>query len=197
MSPHDAAVAPELLLEAYASGMFPMADEESGEIRWYSPDPRGILPLGKLKISRSLRQTLNKGLFTIEVNRSFESVMRHCAEREETWISEGLIQSYVRLHAMGRAHSVEAWRDGTLAGGLYGVALGGAFFGESMFSLDSGASKVSLVHLVERLRERNFRLLDTQFLTPHLASLGAEEVPREKYLQLLREAIVLPASFAD
>ena len=191
------AIDPELLLSAYAAGIFPMAEEESGEIQWYSPDPRGILPLGSVKISRSLRRALRKELFTIEYDKAFESVMRQCAKRDETWISEGLIRSYTILHEMGNAHSVEAWQGGALVGGLYGVSLGGAFFGESMFSIVSGSSKVCLVFLVERLRERGFQLLDTQFLTPHLASLGALEVPREEYVALLRKAIGLPVRFAD
>lgn len=195
--PQPQAIDPELLLSAYAGGIFPMADEETGEIEWYSPDPRGILPLESFAVSRSLRQTIRKRPFTILVNAAFESVMRGCAERDETWISEEIIGSYVRLHAMGYAHSVEAWQGETLVGGLYGVAIGGAFFGESMFSAVTAASKVCLVALVERLRERNFRLLDTQFLTPHLARFGAVEIAREEYLELLREAIALPVRFAD
>ncbi len=188
---------PELLLSAYASGIFPMADEESGEISWYSPDPRGILPLDGLKVSRSLRQLFHKQAFSIECNKAFETVMRRCAERDETWISEGLIRSYIRLHAMGYAHSVEAWQGDLLVGGLYGVSLGGAFFGESMFSAVTGASKLCLVALVGRLNERRYQLLDTQYLTPHLASLGAMEIPRDEYLDRLRKAIGLQVRFID
>jgi leucyl/phenylalanyl-tRNA--protein transferase len=191
------AIDPELLLSAYAAGIFPMADEETGEIGWYSPDPRGILPLDGFAVSRSLRQTLRKEPFTIAIDQAFEAVMRCCAERDETWISEEIIASYVRLHAMGRAHSVEAWRDGALVGGLYGVAIGGAFFGESMFSVATGSSKVCLVALVERLRERMFVLLDTQFVTAHLARFGAVEIPQAEYLRILREAIALPRTFID
>jgi leucyl/phenylalanyl-tRNA--protein transferase len=145
---------------------------------------------------RSLRQLVRKQTFTVRVNTAFEEVIRGCAARDETWISEEIIQSYLRLHEFGHAHSVEAWRGETLAGGLYGVALGGAFFGESMFTVVSGASKVCLVALVERLRERGFSLLDTQFVTPHLAGFGAREVPRAQYLALLAAALDRPATFA-
>jgi leucyl/phenylalanyl-tRNA--protein transferase len=195
--PRPQAIDPDLLLSAYAAGIFPMADEETGEIGWYSPDPRGILPLDAFTVPRSLRQTIRKGLFRIRVNAAFEEVMRGCAARDETWISEEIIQSYVRLHELGYAHSVEAWDGKRLMGGLYGVAIGGAFFGESMFSAATGASKVCLVALVERLRERQFRLLDTQFVTPHLARFGAVEIPRGGYLALLRDALAVPARFID
>ena len=188
---------PELLISAYASGIFPMADEKSGEIGWYSPDPRGILPLDGLKVSRSLRQAIKKQKFSIVCNRAFETVMRRCAERDETWISEGLIQSYLRLHALGHAHSVEAWQGDALVGGLYGVSLGGAFFGESMFSIVSEASKICLAALVGRLKDRNYELLDTQYLTPHLASLGAVEIHGDEYLERLRKAIGVRARFVD
>lgn len=183
-------VEPELLLAAYASGFFPMADSRNGEIRWYSPDPRAIIPLDTFRVSRSLRQTLKKHLFLIRWNTSFEEVMRSCAEREDTWISEEIIESYLELHRLGCAHSVESWREGRLSGGLYGVALGGAFFGESMFSRERDASKVALVRLVERLRENGFELLDTQFITPHLARFGTVEISRKKYLTLLKKAVM-------
>jgi leucyl/phenylalanyl-tRNA--protein transferase len=182
-------IEPELLLAGYATGFFPMAESKTGEIHWYSPDPRAIFPLDKFKVSRSLRQTLKKGTFEIRVDTAFEEVMRACASREETWISEEIIRSYVVLHRLGYAHSVEAWREGKLAGGLYGVALGGAFFGESMFSRARDASKVALVYLVERLKEKDFQLLDTQYLTPHLAHFGAIEIARHKYLVLLKKAV--------
>ncbi|MEP0821335.1 MAG: leucyl/phenylalanyl-tRNA--protein transferase [Ignavibacterium sp.] len=187
---------PEFLLSAYRQGFFPMADSRTGEIHWYSPDPRGILELDGLVISRSLRRTLARGVYEIRMDTAFESVISHCRERAETWISDVILQSYLALHRLGHAHSVEAWMDGRIAGGLYGVAIGGAFFGESMFSLERDASKCALVRLVERLRIRRFRLLDTQFLTPHLASLGATEIPRTEYLRRLEEAIRLPCSFA-
>jgi leucyl/phenylalanyl-tRNA--protein transferase len=187
----------ELLLAAYAAGYFPMAHERSGEIAWYSPDPRAVLPLEAFTISRSLRQTCAKNLFALRVNTAFEEVIRECAGRKETWISEDIVQSYLALHRLGYAHSVEAWREDLLAGGLYGVALGGAFFGESMFSRAANASKVALVHLVERLRSRRFELLDTQFVTPHLARFGAVEIPREEYLARLRSAVTKQRRFVD
>jgi leucyl/phenylalanyl-tRNA--protein transferase len=166
-----------------------MADSAEGEIGWYSPDPRAIIELESLHVPRSLRLTVKKKPFEIQLNRNFEGVMRQCALREETWISEEIIQSYVALHQLGFAHSVECWKGSELAGGLYGVALGGAFFGESMFSRKRDASKVALVYLVERLNERGFTLLDTQFVTPHLRGLGAVEIPRQKYMERLKVAI--------
>jgi len=188
---------PELLLSGYATGCFPMADGREGEIAWYSPDPRGIIPLDAFTISRSLQQTLKKRPFELRINTVFETVMRHCSTREETWISEPIVQSYLQLHRLGHAHSVETWQSGKLAGGLYGVTLGAAFFGESMFSLVRDASKVALVFLVARLREKGFELLDTQFITAHLARFGAREIPREEYLRLLAAAIGKRRSFAD
>jgi leucyl/phenylalanyl-tRNA--protein transferase len=190
-------IPPGTLLAGYAGGYFPMADSREGEIYWYSPDPRGILPLDRLKVSRSLRQTIRKETFTIRCDTAFEEVMRNCAEREETWISQPIIDSYCELRRLGFAHSVEAWKDGELAGGLYGVALGAAFFGESMFSVRRDASKAALVALVSRLKERRFELLDTQFLTPHLARLGAVEIPRDDYLKLLKKAVGKERRFVD
>ncbi len=190
-------IPPEILLGAYATGYFPMADSVKGQIHWYSPDPRAIIPIDAFKVSRSLRQTLKKQLFEIRYDTSFEEVIRSCADRKETWISEENAQSYLELHRLGFAHSVEAWREAHLSGGLYGVALGGAFFGESMFSRRRDASKVALVALVERLRTRKFTLLDTQFVTPHLAHFGATEIPRKEYLTLLNRAVRLKRSFID
>jgi leucyl/phenylalanyl-tRNA--protein transferase len=166
-----------------------MADSKSGEIGWYSPDPRAIIEPEELKIPRSLKLTLKKNPFEIRLDRRFEEVMRACAEREDTWISEEIVQSYLHLHQLGLAHSVECWKNAELAGGLYGVAIGGAFFGESMFSRVRDASKVALVSLVNRLRDRGFELLDTQFITPHLARFGAKEIPREEYLTRLKAAL--------
>ncbi len=166
-----------------------MADSRNGELRWFSPDPRAIIPLDTFRVSRSLRQALKKDLFLIRWNTSFEEVMRRCAEREDTWISEEIVRSYLELHRLGCAHSVESWREGKLSGGLYGVALGGAFFGESMFSRERDASKVALVRLVERLRENGFELLDTQFITPHLARFGTVEISRKEYLVRLKKAV--------
>ncbi|MBI3586071.1 MAG: leucyl/phenylalanyl-tRNA--protein transferase [Ignavibacteriales bacterium] len=188
-------IEPQFLLMAYCNGYFPMADSKTGEIGWYSPDPRTIFDLNEFNVPRSLRLTIKKNLFEIRLNTRFEEVMRKCGEREETWISEDIIQSYVELHRLRFAHSVEAWKENKLVGGLYGVAIGGAFFGESMFSRERDASKVALVYLVERMKERGFELLDTQYSTPHLTRFGAKEIPREEYLERLKTAIKLSVSF--
>ena len=188
---------PELLLAAYASGYFPMADSPHGNIRWYSPDPRAVIPLDGFTISRSLRQTIRKKIFDVKVDTAFEDVIRGCAARHETWISEEIVQSYLELHRRGFGHSVEVWRGMRLAGGLYGVALGAAFFGESMFSRERDASKVALVALVDRLRQRHFELLDTQYTTPHLAGLGVVEIPKAEYLGLLDNALRKQPPFVD
>jgi leucyl/phenylalanyl-tRNA---protein transferase len=181
---------PILVINAYAQGIFPMADDY-GRILWYAPDPRAILEHSNLHISRSLRATLRKGIYEVHMDTAFEAVMRRCADREDTWINEVFIRTYTQLHYAGFAHSVEAWRDGELVGGLYGVTLGGAFMGESMFSCATDASKVCLVALVERLQARGFVLHDTQFLTPHLATLGVTEIPRKVYERRLRAALSL------
>ena len=186
---------PEFLLNAYRQGFFPMADSETSEINWFSPDPRGIFELDGLVISRSLRRTIRQKTFEIRLNTAFEAVLSFCRARSETWISETIVRSYLNLHRLGFAHSIEAWEEGRLAGGLYGVSIGGAFFGESMFSLERDASKCALVFLVERLRQREFTLLDTQFLTPHLSGLGAIEIPRLDYLRRLSAAIAIPTEF--
>jgi len=188
---------PDFLLSAYASGYFPMAESRQGDIQWHFPDTRAIIPIDGLKITRSLHQTIKKKNFQIRINTAFEEVMHQCAKRDDTWISDEIIQSYVQLHKLGFAHSVEAWKDNFLAGGLYGVALGAAFFGESMFSRVRDASKVALVYLVDKLRAGKFELLDTQFNTPHLTRLGAIEIPRENYLHLLKKAVVKQRSFLD
>ncbi|GBD06678.1 Leucyl/phenylalanyl-tRNA--protein transferase [bacterium HR21] len=188
---------PELVLRAYERGYFPMADPQTGEIAFYSPDPRAIIPLDGVRISRSLRQTIRKGLYEVRVNTAFEAVIRGCAERPHSWISEEIIAVYTELHYLGVAHSVEAWYGGELAGGLYGVALGGAFFGESMFTRRRDASKVAFVALVERLRQRGFVLLDAQYLNPHTRRLGAVEIPRQEYLRRLAIALRLPCRFAE
>ncbi|HTX18117.1 MAG TPA: leucyl/phenylalanyl-tRNA--protein transferase [Bacteroidota bacterium] len=186
---------PELLLNAYRCGIFPMADGKEGEIHWYEPKRRAIIPLDGLKISRSLHQTIRKGIYTTRFNTAFESVMRHCAGREETWISESIVQSYCELQRRRFAYSVETWHGDELVGGLYGVALGGAFFGESMFSTMRDASKVALVELVHRLGEQRFILLDCQFMTPHLRSLGAEEISQKEYLSRLQAALRVRRTF--
>ena len=186
-----------LLLSAYAAGYFPMAESRTGEIRWYSPDPRAIIPLDKLKVSRSLRQVIRKKMYDIRIDTAFDAVIRSCAQRADTWISEEIIESYTDLFRRGYAHSVEAWKGTALAGGLYGVALGGAFFGESMFSMARDASKVALVALGDRLRGKGFLLLDTQFTTPHLARFGTIEIPRAEYLMLLRRAVRRTCAFSE
>jgi leucyl/phenylalanyl-tRNA--protein transferase len=182
------ALDPEQLLAAYGQGYFPMADGKDGDIHWYSLDPRTIFELEGLRVSRSLRHSL-KRLTDIRWNSSFEPVMRACGERDDTWISEEIVASYVLLHRLGFAHSVEVWVDSRLAGGLYGVSIGGAFFGESMFSRITDASKTALVHLVRRMQESGFVLLDAQFMTPHLGTLGAVEIRRKEYLRRLQIAI--------
>jgi leucyl/phenylalanyl-tRNA--protein transferase len=186
----------ELLLHAYRNAVFPMA-MENGEIAWFSPDPRAIIPLDDFHVPHGLKRALKKGRFEIRINTAFEMVMRACAQREETWINEVILASYINLHREGHAHSVEAWLEGKLAGGLYGVAIGGAFFGESMFHEVTDASKVALHALVERLRERNFTLLDTQWLTPHLVTFGALEIPRLEYQRKLARAIDKSRQFVD
>jgi leucyl/phenylalanyl-tRNA--protein transferase len=187
---------PQTLIYAYTQGIFPMADPQ-GRLHWYAPDPRAVLEHERLHVSRSLRATIRKGLYEIRMDTAFERVMRACAARPITWISEAFIETYTLLHRLGLAHSVEAWRDGQLVGGLYGVALGGAFMGESMFSYARDASKVCLVALVAHLKRRGYVLHDVQFLTPHLAALGASEIPRSEYERRLRVALRLPCSWED
>ena len=190
-------ISADLLLHAYRNAVFPMASPD-GEIAWFSPDPRGIIPLDDgFRVPHGLRRALKKGAFEIRVDTAFETVMRECAAREETWINEEIIASYVGLHRLGHAHSVEAWQDGRLAGGLYGVTLGGAFFGESMYHEVTDASKVALHALVMRLRARGFELLDTQWLTPHLETFGAREIPRSDYRDRLLACAEKPCRFAD
>lgn len=189
---------PNFLLRAYAAGIFPMADHR-GRISWYAPDPRAILEHDRLHVSRSLRAVLRRGWFEIRVDTCFERVMRECAaprgDEDGTWISDEFIWCYGVLHTHGFAHSVEAWRDGRLVGGLYGVSIGAAFMGESMFSREPDASKVCLVSLVERLRARGYQLHDTQFLTPHLAHMGAAVVSRAEYERRLALAVATPCRF--
>jgi leucyl/phenylalanyl-tRNA--protein transferase len=192
----DLAITPELVLRAYAAGVFPMAEgAETEEIFWVDPRRRGVLPLGRFHLSRSLRKRLLKGGYDIRVDHDFEAVIDACADRRETWINDAIRDLYVALHRIGHAHSVEVWSDGRLAGGLYGVRLAGAFFGESMFSRVSDGSKIALAHLVARLKAGGFVLLDTQFTTPHLESLGARNVSKSLYHDLLEEALVMKADF--
>jgi leucyl/phenylalanyl-tRNA---protein transferase len=182
-------LSPDVLLRAYLEGVFPMAMED-GEIGWFSPDPRGVIPLDQFHVPARLARVVRQRRFEVVVDQDFEAVMEACAERpmEGTWISDEIHESYVALHRLGFAHSVEARRGGTLVGGLYGVHLGGAFFGESMFHRERDASKVALVSLVERLVQQGFLLLDTQWTTAHLEQFGAREIPRKDYLALLKRA---------
>jgi leucyl/phenylalanyl-tRNA--protein transferase len=186
---------PEVLEACYRAGAFPMADGY-GRIGFYRSDPRSILELDSLHVSKSLARVIRKGTYEIQVNRDFEGVIRACADRSDTWIGPEIIHAFVRFHERGRAHSVEAYRDGELVGGLYGVALGGAFMGESMFSRMRDASKVCLVYLVERLKSRGYVLLDCQIQNEHLARLGAIAIPESEYLGRLEHALSLDRSFA-
>lgn len=190
-------MSPQRLLSAYVAGIFPMADG-NGEIFWMAPDPRAVIELDALVISRSLRATIRRQTFLVRINVAFDEVIAACAARETgTWISHEIVQAYSALRDLGYAFSVESWKDDELAGGLYGVAIGGAFFGESMFHHETDASKVALVHLVQRMRSRGMTLLDVQFLTPHLESLGAIEIPRRDYERRLACAVRLPVHFGD
>ena len=190
----------ELLLKAYASGVFPMAESAADpEVFWVRPETRGIIPLDRFHTPKSLRKTVRKGVFEIRFDFDFAATIDACAEKREernsTWINAPIREAYIELHGMGYGHSVEAWRDNRLVGGLYGLALGRVFFGESMFSKETDASKVCLVHLVERLNERGFVLLDTQFTTEHLKHFGAIDVPRGKYETMLSDALKGEATF--
>jgi leucyl/phenylalanyl-tRNA--protein transferase len=193
---------PDLLVRAYAAGVFPMAESaDDPELFWVDPRRRGILPLDAFHIARRLRRVVRRRIFEIRVDSAFEDVVRACAEASEkrpnTWINDEIVRLYAALFARGAAHTVECWHDGKLAGGLYGVSLGAVFFGESMFSRENEASKVALVHLVARLRLGGFRLLDTQFLTPHLARFGGIEISRARYRRLLAEALSYRAVFSS
>ena len=191
---------PSMLLRAYAIGVFPMAeDRDDPELFWVDPRLRGVIPLDRFHVPRRLRRTVRSKRFEVTFDRDFNAVIESCADaskfRPQTWINERIITLYTSLHHMGHAHSVECWRDGTLAGGLYGITLGGAFFGESMFSHATDASKVALVHLVARLRAGGFTLLDSQFITAHLSQFGAREIPRATYRIRLAEALKVNADF--
>lgn len=193
----DPELTPALLLRAYAGGIFPMADEDDGEILWYSPPMRAIFPLEAFHVPKNLAKLIRQKKFEIRLDSSFEAVMRACGERDRTWISEELVRLYTDLHRAGHAHSVEAWLNGQLVGGLYGVAIGGAFMGESMFSRSTDASKVCLVHLVDRMKARGFTLLDSQYPTEHLAQFGQTVIPRGAYLARLATALAIPCRFTD
>jgi leucyl/phenylalanyl-tRNA--protein transferase len=186
---------PALLVRAYREGIFPMALED-GDLGWFSPDPRGILPIEEFHAPSRLMRVVRQRVFEVRIDTAFETVMRACAARDEgSWISEDIVASYGALHRLGLAHSVETWQDGELVGGLYGVHLGGAFFGESMFHRVTDASKVALVALVDRLARRGFELLDTQWVTPHLRQFGATEIPRAEYLRRLKRALGRECAF--
>jgi leucyl/phenylalanyl-tRNA--protein transferase len=191
---------PQILLRAYAAGIFPMADDASDpEVFWVQPEMRGVIPLDTFHVPRSLARAVRRAPYDIRFDTAFRAVINACAEttenRERTWINRTIRDLYCQLHEMGHAHSVEAWDDDQLVGGLYGVSLGRAFFGESMFSRKTDASKICLVHLVERLKERGFVLLDTQFTTEHLKRFGAVDVPAEEYENMLAEALIGEAQF--
>ncbi|MEM7597271.1 MAG: leucyl/phenylalanyl-tRNA--protein transferase [Pseudomonadota bacterium] len=195
MKDHDPPLTPELLLSAYASGIFPMAESRADPgLFWVDPRLRGVLPLDGFHISKSLARRMRKGGYQVSLNRDFEGVVAACAARDDTWISFEIEALYAALHDLGHAHSLEIWQGRTLAGGVYGVALGGAFFGESMFSARTDGSKLALAHLTGHLRRCGFSLFDTQFITPHLARLGAIEIPRREYRARLREALKIDTS---
>lgn len=183
----------DILIRAYAQGYFPMSDPDSGDLFWYHPDPRAILPLDGMHVSKSLYKQVRRGIYEIRFDTCFTTVMRECAKPRGddnlTWIDDRFINAYGQLHEMGLAHSVEAWYEGQLVGGLYGVSLNGLFAGESMFSLKADASKVCLYHLVDHLNERGYALLDVQFQNPHITQFGVIEIPRDDYLQRLEVAL--------
>ncbi len=189
-------LSPERLLHAYRHGIFPWY-EDGQPILWWTPDPRAVVYLEHFHLSRSLRKTLKRGVFTVTADTDFEAVMHACAEPRDgaagTWITDEMLQAYIRLHEQGVAHSIEVWRDGQLAGGLYGLALGRVFFGESMFSRADNASKVGFAHLVAQLKAWQFRLIDCQVSSQHLFSLGAEEIPREVFEKILLDYAYLPS----
>jgi leucyl/phenylalanyl-tRNA---protein transferase len=195
---HAPRLTPDILLRAYAEGLFPMAERrDDPNLYWVSPEKRGIFPLDAFHVPKRLARTIRSNKFAVTADAAFADVMRACAVpskgREETWINDEILHLYSALHASGHSHSLECWRDKKLVGGLYGVQLGGAFFGESMFSRETDASKVALAHLVARLKRGGFTLLDAQFLTDHLARFGAIEISRKKYLAILGKAIATPA----
>lgn len=193
---HSDGLTPNLILNAYAQGIFPMAESrEDDELFWLDPDVRGVIPLAGFHISRSLRKTILREPYQIKIDTDFAGVIKGCADREETWINAPIVNIYMDLFHAGHAHSVEVWDGQQLVGGVYGVTLKGAFFGESMFSRRPDASKIALAYLVSRLKAGGFRLLDTQFLTPHLASLGGVEIPRASYRRALQDALSVEANF--
>ena len=190
-------LSPKILLNAYAQGIFPMADDD-GEILWFAPDPRAVFDLDQFHVPKNLRKLYRQKPFELRINCAFDQVIEACADRHEgTWISDDVRIAYKDLHRLGFAHSIESWRDGRLVGGLYGVALGGVFCGESMFHRETNASKIALVFLVERMRERGFKLLDTQFTTEHLMQFNCLEISRDQYLERLELALCERCSLVD
>lgn len=188
---------PSILLEAYSRGIFPFFDASNPRL-WWSPDPRGIIELDGIHVSRSLARTLRSGKFTTTINRDFAGVIAGCADRPPdpgNWLLPDMIEAYTELHSLGHAHSLEVWQDGDLVGGIYGLAIGAVFCGESMFSRQTDASKVALVHLVNHLRQQGFHLLDVQYVNPHTRRLGAVSIPRKEYLARLRRAVNAPVRF--
>ncbi|MBN2143808.1 MAG: leucyl/phenylalanyl-tRNA--protein transferase [Candidatus Aureabacteria bacterium] len=195
-SRQDAPFTEEFLLNAYCHGYFPMGCGDSGEIRWYRPDPRAVIPLDGFHISKSLSRLIRKKTHEVRINTCFEKVMRYCMKLHgDTWITEKMVPIYTRLHQLGYAHSLEIYMNDTLAGGLYGVSIAGAFFGESMFHLQNNASKIALCELVLRMRGKGMALLDTQFINPHIAQFYVETIPDHEYMTLLHQALSLPVSF--
>jgi leucyl/phenylalanyl-tRNA---protein transferase len=189
-------ITPDILLQAYAMGLFPMAESRDADaMHWYDPDPRGILPLDAVHVPRSLQKTLRKNPYRISFNENFSGVIHGCADRDSTWINDDIIALYTALHERGFAHSAEAWLDGALVGGVYGVSIGGAFCGESMFSRAANASKTALVRLAEHLKARGFALFDTQFTNDHIAQFGVIEIPRAEYHARLAKAITMNVKF--
>ncbi|HLO43138.1 MAG TPA: leucyl/phenylalanyl-tRNA--protein transferase [Leadbetterella sp.] len=189
------------LLYGYCNGIFPMADSSEGEIYWYSPDPRAIIPIESYKPAKSLRPTINQRVFEVVINRNFKEVMKNCAlprfEGDETWISQDIIDSYNNLHKLGFAHSVEVYQHNVLVGGLYGVSVGSAFFGESMFHKVPNASKVAFHYLMENLQQRNFKLLDTQFINDNVKRFGAIEISKRQFMKILKDSISTKNKFID
>lgn len=190
-------IKPEILIQAYKQGYFPMADHKEGDIYWHCPDPRAIIPLEKPAKPKSLRRSENKYEFEYRINTNFREVITKCSERDDTWISDEIKETYIQLHFLGMAHSVETYLDDELVGGLYGVSIGGAFFGESIFNSVTDAGKGAFFHLIEYLKERNFQLLDSQYINPFTKQLGAIEVTFADYTKILIKAINLSTSFVD
>lgn len=196
LSPSHPALTPDLMIRAYAAGIFPMSDgAHHPEVFWVDPQRRGVFPLDSFHISRSLRKRLQRGGYEIAINRDFAGTVLSCADRDETWINAQIFSTYLALHAQGYAHSIEVWEGGQMIGGVFGIALGAGFFGESMFSARTDGSKIALAYLIHRLRVGGFQLFDTQFTTEHLQSLGAVDLPRVEYRRRLKTAVTSHANF--